>query len=129
MYNAKTQTIAPERYTAEFLYMECLNTGLHENHCTAMRNELHFVENMHFVWEAVKLFENSICVVHAPILKKWRLMHPTFKLKHRFIYKIVTNLNVRAAVLYITNSGKKTTKFVHTVYVFECWQIQFAFRL
>ena len=29
-YHAKTQKIAPERHTAEFLYMECLNIGLHE---------------------------------------------------------------------------------------------------
>ena len=30
------------------------------NHCIAMRNELHFVKNMHFVWEDVSLSENTI---------------------------------------------------------------------
>ena len=33
-----------------------------------MRHELHFAENMHFVWEAVELLENTFYVVHKQIL-------------------------------------------------------------
>ena len=32
-----------------------------------MRYELHFAENMHLVWDAVKLFENTFYVVHTHI--------------------------------------------------------------
>ena len=43
----KTLTLAPERYTAEFLYTECLNIGCEKPLYIAMRHELHFAENMH----------------------------------------------------------------------------------
>ena len=50
-----------------------------------MRHELHFAVKMHFVWEAVKLFETII---------------PTFSAYTTFISlaNIVTHLNVWAAV-------------------------------
>ena len=72
-----------------------------------MRYELHFSENMHFVWESVKLFENTICVVHTHILKIWRLMHPILSLNNVYIiYKIVTNLDVRELFIHHKYSRK-----------------------
>ena len=85
-YRAKTQkNCTREIYGWIFVYGKP-EYRLTWNHCIAMRHELHYVENTHFVWEAVKLFGNSICVVHSAILKMWRLMQPTFKLKQRFYY-------------------------------------------
>ena len=64
-----------------------------------MRHELHFAENMHLVWDAVKLFENTIYVVHIHILKNED--YNTFLLNLNIVditCKIVTHLNVWAAV-------------------------------
>ena len=65
-----------------------------------MRHELHFAENMHFVWEAVEPFENTFYVVHTQIKEK-NEDYNTQLLNLNIVYitcKIVTHLNVWAAV-------------------------------
>ena len=64
-----------------------------------MRHELHFAENMHFIWEAVKLFRNTFCVVHTHILKSEDYYTHLLSLHNDYItHRIVTHLNVWAAV-------------------------------
>ena len=76
-----------------------------------MRHELHFAENMHKVWDAVKLFENTFYVVHTYILKNEE--YNTHLLNLNIVYitcKIVTHLNVWAAV-YTSQILEKNTCF------------------
>ena len=102
-HNAKThKNCTREIYGWIFVY-RMPEYRLTWNHCIAMRHELHFAENMHFVWEAVKLFENSICVVHTPILKMWRLMHSTFKLKQP-LYYLQNSYEFKFKLVYILYS-------------------------
>ena len=78
-----------------------------------MRHELHFAENMHLVWEAVELFENTFYVVHTQILKNEDYNTQLLNLNIVYITcKIVTHLNVRAAV-YTSQilERKKTVAF------------------
>ena len=83
-----------------------------------MRNELHFAENMHFVWEAVELFENTFYVGHTQILKNEDYNTQLLNLNIVYITcKIVTHLNVWAAV-YTSQILEKN----HLLFVFECWQ-------
>ena len=64
-----------------------------------MRHELHFAENMHLVWEAVELFENTFYVVHTQILKNEDYNTQLLNLNIvNSTCKIVTHLNVWAAV-------------------------------
>ena len=75
-----------------------------------MRHELHFAENMHLVWEAVELFENTFYVVHTQILKNEDYNTQLLNLKIVYITcKLVTHLNVWAAVYTSQILNKKNT--------------------
>ena len=76
-----------------------------------MRQELHFAENMHFVWEAVKLFENTFYVVHTHLSKREDYNAHMLSLNNVCITcKIVPHLNVWA-VIYTSQSLKQRTCF------------------
>ena len=64
-----------------------------------MRHELNFAKNIHFVLEAVKLFENTFCVMHTHSLISEDYYTHLLSLHNVYITcKIVTHLNVWAAV-------------------------------
>ena len=101
-----------------------------------MRHELHFVENMHFVQEVVKVFENIICVVHTPILKMWRLMHPTFKLTQRLYYLQNSNeFKCKGSRFIHHKFARKNNNKQMLFILFTCLKVgiinylKFAFRL
>ena len=80
--------------------------------------ELHFAENMHLVWEAVELFENTFYVVQTQILKNKDYNTQLFNLNIVDITcKIITHLNVWAVVYTSQILEKKNLLFV-----FKCWQ-------
>ena len=84
-----------------------------------MRHKLHFAGNMHLVWEAVELFENTIYVVHTQILKNEDYNTQLLNLNIVYITcKIVTHLNVWAAVYTSQILEKKT----HTC--FSCLNVE-----
>ena len=88
-----------------------------------------------FVWEAVKLFENSIVSSTRSFRKCEDKCTQLLSSNNVYIiYKIVTNLNVRAAVLYIPNSQEKKTTTKQMLFIlFTCLNVgndlNFAFSL
>ena len=65
-----------------------------------------------FVWEAVKLFENTFCVAHTHILKSRDYNTHLLSLHNVYITcKIVTHLNVWAADFTLQILERKHTFF------------------
>ena len=81
-----------------------------------MGHELHFAENMHLVWGAVELFENTFYVSHTQILKNED--YNTQLLNLNIVYITCNAFKCMGGRLYITISREKK----HLLFVFECWQ-------